>query len=264
MEKLFDSVRAAPVQGRLVISRLSQQVSKRKATNGRKERVANMEIRSVSLPPTSGGTAPLPVQVVHISEPEPPEDAKPWFLITTVAVSSMQVVDWYALRWRIEDRALKSGCEVEETGHHTAARLERVVAINAVIAWRIMTLLARKTPTGPAELLFSDLELLVINDYATKLSRAPKTNSRGRSDRRNHGRTASTIRRPRKSGRVVSPNIVRHMRIWRKSRNRDVPCSVQNRICDDRAGLGRHLAMANWPAMRVGARKPSNLHNGIG
>ena len=51
-----------------------------------------------------------------------------------------------------------------------------------------MTLLARKTPTGPAELLFSDLELLVINDYATKLSRAPKTNSRGRSDRRHHGR----------------------------------------------------------------------------
>ena len=53
----------------------------------------------------------------------------------------MQIVDWYARR--IEDchRSLK--CEVEETGHHTAARLERV--INAVIAWRIMALLARKT-----------------------------------------------------------------------------------------------------------------------
>ena len=51
-------------------------------------------------------------------------------------------------------------------------RLERVT--NAVIAWRIMlmALLARKTPTGPAELLFSDLELLVV--YATKLPRMPK------------------------------------------------------------------------------------------
>ena len=80
-EKLFDSVRAAPVQGhrKLVISRLSQRpkVSKRKATDGRKERVANKEIRSVLLPPMSGGTAPLPVQVVHVSEPEPPEGAKP-------------------------------------------------------------------------------------------------------------------------------------------------------------------------------------------
>lgn len=44
-------------------------VSKRKATDGRKERVANTEIRSVLLPPS--GTAPLPVQVVHVSEPEP-------------------------------------------------------------------------------------------------------------------------------------------------------------------------------------------------
>ena len=40
---------------------------------------------------------------------------------------------------------------------------------------RIMTLLARKTPNGPAELLFSDLELLVIRDYAAKLLRTPKT-----------------------------------------------------------------------------------------
>ena len=188
-EKLFDSIRAEPVQGRrkLAISRLSQRprVSKRKATDGRKERVADMEIRyrTVLLPPTTGA-APLPVQVVHISEPEPPEGAKPveWFLITTVAVSSvedaMRIVGWYTLRWRIEDwhRTLKSGCEVEETGHHTAARLERVIAINAVIAWRVMlmALLARKTPNDPAELLFSDLELLVIRDYATKLPRMPK------------------------------------------------------------------------------------------
>ena len=42
-------------------------VNKRKTTDGRKERVANTEIRSVLLPP--GGTAPLPV--VRVSEPEP-------------------------------------------------------------------------------------------------------------------------------------------------------------------------------------------------
>ena len=36
----------------------------------------------------------------------------------------------------------------------------------------LMALLARKTPNDPAELLFSDLELLVV--YATKLPRTPK------------------------------------------------------------------------------------------
>ena len=80
---------------KLVISRLSQRVGKRKA--GRKERVAHIEIRSVPLSPTAGGTAPFPVQFVHVSEPKP--GAKPWFL--TVAAVEMQVVDWRALRWRI-------------------------------------------------------------------------------------------------------------------------------------------------------------------
>ena len=44
-------------------------VSKRKA--GRKERVAEIRYRNVLLPPSVGGTAPLSVQVVHMSEPEP-------------------------------------------------------------------------------------------------------------------------------------------------------------------------------------------------
>ena len=127
---------------------------------------------SVLLPSMSGGTAPLPVQVVHINEPKPSEGVKPWFLITMVAVSSfedaMRVVGWYALRWRIEDRALKSGCEAEETGHRSASRARDQRRHR-------MALLARETPNGSAELLFSDLKLLVIGDYATKLPRTPKT-----------------------------------------------------------------------------------------
>ena len=76
-------------------------VSKRKA--GRKERVADMEIRyrNVLLPPSAGGTAPLSVQVVHMSEPEPPEGAKP--VVPAVAVSSvedaMRVVGWYVVAY---------------------------------------------------------------------------------------------------------------------------------------------------------------------
>ena len=89
-EKLFDSVRAAPVQGRrkLVISRLSQRpkVSKRKTTDGRKERVANTEIRSVLLPP--GGTAPLSrFRSFHVSEPETARKA-PKPVVPAVAVFS--------------------------------------------------------------------------------------------------------------------------------------------------------------------------------
>jgi Transposase Tn5 dimerisation domain len=46
----------------------------------------------------------------------------------------------------------------------------RAVAINLVIAWRIMlmTLLGQETPDLSADVLFSDLELQVLHAYANK------------------------------------------------------------------------------------------------
>ena len=79
---------------------------------------------------------------------------------------------WYCLRWRVEDwhRVLKSGCNIEDMQHKTAERLKRAIAINMVIAWRIMlmTLLGRECPGLPADLLFSDLEIEVLEAYAKK------------------------------------------------------------------------------------------------
>lgn len=64
---------------------------------------------------------------------------------------------------------LKSGCQIEALGYETAERLQRGIAINAVIAWRLMlmTLLGRETPELPADVLFSDLELTVLEAFAT-------------------------------------------------------------------------------------------------
>lgn len=109
-------------------------------------------------------------------EDAPPAGAKPleWFLLTTLEIASLEdaerLVGWYCLRWRIEDwhRVLKTGCKIKELGHHTAERLKRAVGINAVIAWRIMllTLLGREVPDLPAEVLFSDVELEVLDVFA--------------------------------------------------------------------------------------------------
>jgi len=54
--------------------------------------------------------------------------------------------------------------------YKTAERLKRALAINLVIAWRIMlmALLGRNAPALPAEVLFSDLEIEVLNAYAKK------------------------------------------------------------------------------------------------
>ena len=111
-------------------------------------------------------------------ESAPPEgtEAVEWFLLTTIDMTSaedaVQCLRWYCLRWRIEDwhRVLKTGCRIEQVAHNTAERIRRAIAINLVIAWRIMlmTLLGRETPDLPAEVLFSDIELQVLHAYAKK------------------------------------------------------------------------------------------------
>ena len=121
---------------------------------------------------------PVQVWVVHVSEESPPAGTEPleWFLLTTINIKSagdaIKIIKWYCLRWRIEDwhRVLKSGCGIEKIAHKTAERLRRAVAINLVIAWRIMlmTLLGREAPKLPPEVLFSDLEIEMLRSYAKK------------------------------------------------------------------------------------------------
>ena len=121
---------------------------------------------------------PISVWVVHVCEDKPPAgtEALEWFLVTTLEIKTvddaLDCVKWYCLRWRIEDwhRVLKTGCRIEDIAHKTADRLRRAIAINLVIAWRIMlmTLMGREAPALPAEVLFSDLEIEVLNAYAKK------------------------------------------------------------------------------------------------
>jgi hypothetical protein len=59
--------------------------------------------------------------------------------------------------------------------HKTAERLRRAIAINLVVAWRIMimTLMGRETPKLPPEVVFSDLEIEVLKAYAKKRPYSP-------------------------------------------------------------------------------------------
>ena len=97
-------------------------------------------------------------------------------MLTTIDIKSpndaLKCIEWYCLRWRIEDwhRVLKSGCGIEALAHKTAGRLKRAIAINLVIAWRIMlmTLMGREMPELPPEVLFPDIEIEVLRAYAKK------------------------------------------------------------------------------------------------
>ena len=156
--------------------------SKQQARPARPGRTADfaVRVRSVRLQPPEAhrDQAPIDLWVIHAREQTPPPGttALEWVLLTTIDCTepeaALTCLRWYCLRWRIEDwhRVLKSGCRLEDASHDTAERLTRTVAINLVIAWRIMlmTLLGRETPGLPPEVLFSDLDLQVLHAFAKK------------------------------------------------------------------------------------------------
>lgn len=183
-QRFFETVRQAPAQARLQIPVPRQSArpkkSGQKAGEGHPQRLAEVSLRYLRIELRPPGhlkdRGPLPVWVVHVREDLPPEDAKPleWFLLATGEIKcleeAVECLRWYAFRWRIEDwhRVLKSGCRVEKLAFETGERLKRAVAINLVIAWRIMlmTLLGRECPELAAEVLFSDLEIRVLQAFA--------------------------------------------------------------------------------------------------
>jgi len=184
--RLFDLVRGAAVKTKTTISvpRQSSRAkkSKQKARPKRVARNAEVSVRyeQMELNPPSymKGKTPIEIRIIHVSEDAPPENAigLEWFLLTTCEIrsdaDSLRYIKWYCLRWRIEDwhRVLKSGCGIEKLQHKTAERLKRAVAINMVIAWRIMlmTLLGREAPELPPDVLFDDLEIEMLKRYSKK------------------------------------------------------------------------------------------------
>ena len=185
-QKFFEVVREGPALGHLKIPVPRQSArpkrSKQKASEGRDERLAEVVLRYQAIefrpPKHMPDKAPITLWVVHVREEAAPEGAKPleWFLLTTGEITTVEeaeeILSWYAKRWRIEDfhRVLKSGCQIEDLANKTAERLKRAIAINLVIAWRIMLLclMGREYPNLPAELLFSDLEIRVLKAIAQK------------------------------------------------------------------------------------------------
>lgn len=128
------------------------------------------------------GWEPLTVAAVYVREKHPPLDCEVigWLLLTTLEVTTaeqaLEVVKIYRGRWRIEEyhRVLKSGCQVESHRQRKAEKLRLTIAIDMVIAWRIMllTLLGRESPQLPCDLVFTPWEWQALS-LAVKKKYAP-------------------------------------------------------------------------------------------
>ena len=193
--KLFEDLAAAPLAKRVSITvpRQREHLSK-PSTPGRPglpAREAQVQIRfkqvTLSAPDTAQtrNLEPITLWAIYLLEKNPPAGATPleWLLLTTIQVQSakqaLKCIRWYCRRWRIEEwhRVLKSGCNILDHQNHSAEALLRAIAIDAVIAWRIMllALLGREVPELPCEIVFNPcecrvLELLAKKNDATNLS----------------------------------------------------------------------------------------------
>lgn len=124
-----------------------------------------------------------PMFAVLVVEETPPADVEAlcWLLLTTVPVLSFleaqERIQWYCHRWKIEvyHKIFKSGCKVEQAQLATASRLRPMLALFAIIAWRLfwMTFLARHEPDAPCTTFLTDAQWKALYTFTHKTDSLP-------------------------------------------------------------------------------------------
>ncbi len=161
------------------------QITRRKE---KKSRTATVEIRfaKVTLKPPRRAPAlsSLSLYAVYVNEPHPPrgEQALSWMLLTTVklhsAAQAIQCSEYYAVRFTIElfHKVLKSGCRVEKRQLQSAEGLRRCLAIDSLVACRILslTMLGRTVPDLPCSVIFEDHEWQPLYCFIHYTAKPPK------------------------------------------------------------------------------------------
>jgi hypothetical protein len=157
--QVFEQVRASEVLGHREIHVEQRGAVPKKVPNpGRRSRPRRKVLTSVqavraTIAPPGGeggvGFSPLTLNVVRVSEAKPPDDtseALEWILLTTEPIATLQdvlrVVQAYEGRWVIEEfhKCWKTGCRLESRPLGSLDAVERMMAITAPIAIRILQL----------------------------------------------------------------------------------------------------------------------------
>lgn len=157
--------------------------------NKRPARIAKMAISyarvGLKAPQRIARLKPVMGWAVWAREIEAPEGIEPleWMLLTTCAVNrfeqAIEKIAWYAARWGIEvyHRTLKSGCKIETRQLGSADRIEACLAIDMVVAWRILHLskLGREHPDVPCTVYFTEAEWKALLTYINRSAVLPDT-----------------------------------------------------------------------------------------
>ena len=146
---------------------------------GQPARVAKVQLRwsevtiGAPLAGVKKGWPPLRLWAVWVRELQAPPGLEPleWMLLTDLPVrtadEAWEKVQWYRRRWGIEEwhRVLKSGCNVERREFKDIEQLQRVLAFDLIVGWRVLACLklGRALPQLDARVLYSEDELAVLS-----------------------------------------------------------------------------------------------------
>jgi len=180
-EALFEAVAVQPAQHTFTLA-LKRRPDREARTAQLELRLGRVTLRQPKRAETRYPT--LTVSVVDVQEVNPPEGEKPihWLLLTslpgTTVEQAQQIVTWYSCRWLVErfHYVLKSGCQLEESQLREQVRLERLLAVYSLVAWRLLRLTyqARVTPDVPCTESLSEVEWRALYLFTQRSKRLPK------------------------------------------------------------------------------------------
>ena len=160
------------------------QLPRRGTRTARIARLAISYARVKLQPPNRlGKLKPVVLWAVLAREIATPANATPleWMLLCTCEVNSfaqaIEKLAWYTQRWGIEvyHRTLKSGCKIETRQLGSADRIESCLAIDMVVAWRILhlTKLGREHPEVPCTVYFTDAQWKALLTFVNRDPHVP-------------------------------------------------------------------------------------------
>ena len=151
---------------------------------GQPARTAVVEVRwaavTIQAPAvgTKKGWPSLPLWAIWVCEINAPAGVQPieWMLLSDLpinnATQAWEKVRWYCARWTIEEwhRVLKTGCQVEQREFKSAEHLQRALAFDLIVAWRVLAMvkLGHAVPLISAEILYTAAEQQVLQRYFKK------------------------------------------------------------------------------------------------
>ena len=163
-------------------------IEKKSRHKSRDARTVTMNVRAVTVqlrPPKRVGIKlePVTVNVVMVREINTPEGEEPveWMLLTTLPIDTLEavkkVVEFYCRRWNIEIffRTLKSGCRIEYRQFENIDRIECMLGLYLIVAWRTMHVcwMGRECPDIDCEAIFEPSEWKSVY-MATQRKKPPK------------------------------------------------------------------------------------------